>query len=35
MDKINITTHQRTFTTDKYTHMEKQWVYTLKLDSYD
>jgi hypothetical protein len=33
MNKINIATHHRTFTTDIYTHMEKQWVYTLKLES--
>jgi hypothetical protein len=30
MDKINTATHHRTFTTDIYTHMEKQWVYTAK-----
>ena len=33
MNKITIATHHRTFTTDVYTHMEKQWVYTLKLES--
>jgi hypothetical protein len=33
MNKITIATHHRTLTTDIYTHMEKQWEYTLRLES--